>query len=198
MKATWLIALLLFPAGAGARDKATDRDRPLAWRTEVLPRDHGRLHNWRQAWMEGIEAARSGGAADRLAAEGALLDPDAALNDPAAPDGLYRCRTIKLGGSGTGFRQDPPVPSRIEKGRFTELEGVQRIDGYLWRFDGVKLLLLGAVAVGDDHSALPYGRDEQRDVLGFLERIGPKRWRIAIPHPAWEARETVVELTPAG
>nr|WP_243843431.1 DUF4893 domain-containing protein [Sphingomonas vulcanisoli] len=179
-----------------ARDTAADRDKPYAWRGAVLPRDHSRLHNWRQAWLEALDAARAGGAGDKVAAEGALLDPDAAQNDPAVPDGAYRCRTIKLGG-GRPYLEEPPVPCRIADGHFAELEGQQRIAGNFWRFDGVRLLLLGALALGEERGAWPYGRDEQRDVLAFFERLGPHRWRLTIPHPAWEAKLTVIELTPA-
>lgn len=197
VRAVAVLLIALVPIAAAARDKIAERDRPLGWRTEVQPRDHIRLHNWRQAWLEGLNAARAGGAADKIAAEGALLDPDVAQNDPAAPEGAYRCRTIKLGAGGKGYLEEAPVPCRIEKGRFTELGGVQRVDGYFWRYDGVRLLLLGATSVGDERGTMPYGRDQQRDVIGFFERIGPKRWRLAMPHPAWEARETIVELVPA-
>jgi hypothetical protein len=34
---------------------------------------------------------------------------------------------------------------------------------------------------------MQYGRDEDRDVAGFVERIGPNRWRLVMPYPHFES-----------
>ncbi|HEU4704481.1 MAG TPA: DUF4893 domain-containing protein, partial [Sphingomicrobium sp.] len=41
-----------------------------------------------------------------------------------------------------------------------------------------------------------YGRDKERDVAGFVERIGPDRWRLLMPRPHFESRIDVLELVP--
>ena len=45
---------------------------------------------------------------------------------------------------------------------------------------------------------MDYGTDAQRNVAGIVERVGPRRWRIALPHPAFESIIDVIELIPAG
>jgi hypothetical protein len=44
---------------------------------------------------------------------------------------------------------------------------------------------------------MQYGRDRERDVAGYVERIGPKRWRLLMPAPHFESRTDVMELVPA-
>jgi hypothetical protein len=50
--------------------------------------------------------------------------------------------------------------------------------------------------LGDENRALQYGQDEQRDVAGYLERIGPARWRLVMPKPHFESQLDVIELVP--
>jgi hypothetical protein len=45
---------------------------------------------------------------------------------------------------------------------------------------------------------MQYGRDSERDVAGYVERIGPNRWRLIMPRPAFESVMDVMELVPAG
>ena len=43
---------------------------------------------------------------------------------------------------------------------------------------------LEAVADAEDEAAVPvYGRRPERDQVGVMERIGPRRWRLALPFP---------------
>ena len=39
---------------------------------------------------------------------------------------------------------------------------------------------------------------ECSDVAGYVERIGPNRWRLVMPAPAFESKLDVLELTPGG
>ena len=77
---------------------------PSAWRAIATRDDRQRLSNWRKAWVKALAKARPRHQA-QIAAEGPLLDPDAALPDPAPPTGDYRCRTIKLGARGPPRRR---------------------------------------------------------------------------------------------
>jgi hypothetical protein len=45
---------------------------------------------------------------------------------------------------------------------------------------------------------MQYGRDQERDVAGFVERIGPNRWRMLLPRPHFESQIDVMELVPIG
>jgi len=51
--------------------------------------------------------------------------------------------------------------------------------------------------LGDEREARQYGQDETRDIAAFVERIGPSRWRMVMPRPAFESQVDVVELVPA-
>ena len=51
--------------------------------------------------------------------------------------------------------------------------------------------------LGDESRATQYGVDRDRDIAGFVERIGPKRWRLVMPRPHFESVTDVMELVPA-
>jgi hypothetical protein len=57
-------------------------------------------------------------------------------------------------------------------------------------------IFLGTLMLGDEARALDYGTDPQRDMAGIVERIGPNRWRIVFPRPAFESIVDVMELVP--
>ena len=61
----------------------------------------------------------------------------------------------------------------------------------------MRLVFLGTLALGDETRAMQYGQDETRDVAGYLERIGPQRWRLVMPYPHFESLTDVMELVPA-
>ena len=139
-----------------------------------------------------------------IAAEGALLEPDAALPGPAMPDGDYRCRVTKLGAKSAGLLDYVAYPAffcridRHPRGQsLTKLSGSQRYVGLILPGDALRQVFLGTLVLGDETSALNYGRDRERDVAGFVERIGPARWRLLMPRPHFESQIDVLELVPA-
>jgi len=173
------------------------------WHSVVTSDDRIRLRDWRQSFLDALaEAEKSGHAAD-IAREGALLEPDAALADGSIPNGLYRCRTIKLGAKPPGtlsYVTFPPSRCEIrQEGKrqmFARLTGPQRQIGTIFPSDGLRQVFLGTLVVGDETRAQHYGTDDQRNVAGYIERIGPNRWRMVIPSPSFESRLDVVELVP--
>ena len=92
------------------------------------------------------------------------------------------------------------TPAAPERGiqSFTKLGGSQRIVGLVFSGDAMRQVLLGTLALGDEQRAMQYGQDETRDVAGFIERIGPNRWRLVMPEPHFESRLDVMELVPSG
>jgi hypothetical protein len=48
----------------------------------------------------------------------------------------------------------------------------------------------------DETRPLEYGLDATRDMVGAVQRIGDKRWRLILPYPRFESVMDVVELTP--
>jgi hypothetical protein len=59
-----------------------------------------------------------------------------------------------------------------------------------------RAVFLGAVSWGTDETAMAYGAKPDRSQAGVLERIGPKRWRLALPWPEYESRLDLIELRP--
>jgi hypothetical protein len=173
-----------------------------AWREVASDTDESRLRNWRRSFVDALADANRTNAAD-VAREGALLDPDAALAIRPLPNGMYRCRVIKLGAKGEGnlnFVAYPAFSCRVrperDLQRLTKLSGSQRYVGLLFPGDAIHQVFLGTLALGDERRAMQYGEDDKRDVAGFLERIGPDRWRLLMPEPHFESKLDVMELVP--
>jgi hypothetical protein len=81
--------------------------------------------------------------------------------------------------------------------QFAKLTGSQRQVGSIFPGDALRQVFLGTLVLGDEARAMQYGRDTQRDVAGFVERIGPNRWRLIMPRPHFESQMDVMELVPS-
>ena len=197
MRTLLLTASLLI--GACATTSATPPTQ--GWQQAATDNDRARLRDWRTAFARALEQAKAGGHAVDIEREGALLRPDAALGGPI-PNGDYRCRTIKVGAKTEGLLNYIAYPAfrcRIEHGkaqRFTKLTGSQRQVGLIYPADQLRSVFLGTVALGDETQAYQYGVDAQRDVAGWVERIGERRWRLVMPYPHYESTLDVIELIP--
>ena len=174
------------------------------WRQVVTADDRGRLRDWRSTFTGALGAARKSGHSAEIAREGALLEPDAALGGGSIANGAYRCRVIKLGAKAAGMLDYVSYPSftceiRAERDLqiFAKLNGSQRPVGLLFPGDAIRQVFLGTLVLGDERRALQYGQDETRDVAGFVERIGPDRWRLVMPRPHFESQLDVMELVPS-
>jgi hypothetical protein len=197
-------ALLLALAGCAVMQPQTEivRTPSADWRRIATDADRDRLRSWRDAFTSALADARSAGHSADVAREGALLDPDAALGGPI-PDGNYRCRVIKLGSKSAGmlaFTAYPYFACRVGQGRlqsFAKLTGSQRQVGTIFPGDQLRQVFLGTLMLADEGRAMVYGVDRERDVAGFVERIGPTRWRLVMPWPAFESKLDVMELVPA-
>ena len=173
------------------------------WRAVATDNDRARLRDWRTAFVSALTAARASGHADDIAREGALLDPDAAAGGPI-PNGTYRCRVIKIGAKSPGMLDYVAYPAfacRVQQqGKlqaFAKLDGSQRQAGIIFPNDQLRGVFLGTLMLGDESRAMQYGVDQDRDVAGFVERIGPNRWRLVMPRPHFESIVDVMELVPA-
>jgi hypothetical protein len=173
------------------------------WRRVATDDDRARLRGWRSAWVEALARARAGGAGEPLARDPELFDPDRALPRAALPAGDYRCRTIKVGAKQPGMLDYVAYPAFrcrvVEEGRvdgLAKLTGSQRQMGRLYEDTDARQVFLGTLVLGDETRPMAYGRDRQRDVAGFVERIGPARWRLVLPYPRFESVVDVVELVP--
>lgn len=200
--------LLAIALGLGACNAITQpavmiADWTDAWKSAATPTDRARLRDWRTGLVDALAAARKAGHGADIAREGSLLDPDAALGNAAIPNGTYRCRVIKLGAKSEGLLDYVSYPAftcvvSAERGlqRLEKRSGSQRYVGLIFPNDSLRLVFLGTLVLGDEQRAMQYGQDEDRDIAGFIERIGPARWRLLMPRPHFESRTDVMELVP--
>lgn len=194
-------AMMDAPTGSISRQEAIGSDD---WHDVATEADRQRIRGWWTAWRDALASARAGGHGAAVAAEGALLMPDAALPNPHLPPGDYLCRTIKVGAraaQGLAYVAYPRFRCRVDAEQdifsFTKLTGSQRQVGLIFDDDERHKIFLGTLMLGDEVRALDYGSDPQRDVAGLIERIGPNRWRLVMPRPAFESIVDVIELVPA-
>ena len=174
------------------------------WRSAATSGDRVRLREWRSAFTRALAAARAAGHGREIDTEGALLLPDAALAGPI-PNGDYRCRVIKLGARTAGlldFIAYPAFDCRVQQEKalqgFAKLGGSQRPIGLIFPAEPMRQVFLGTLVLGDEVRAMQYGRDPDRDLAGWVERVGERRWRMVLPSPRFESLTDVIELVPAG
>jgi hypothetical protein len=174
------------------------------YKQAISENDRVRLRDWRKTFETALADARKSNATD-VAREGVLLEPDSALAGPAIPEGMYDCRVIKLGAKEPGNLNYVAYPSflcRIHAQRtlqrLTKLSGSQRYVGLIFPGDAIHNVFIGTLVLGDEMRALQYRQDQDRDVVGYVERIGPNRWRLVMPQPHFESRLDVMELVPQG
>ncbi|WP_158703124.1 DUF4893 domain-containing protein [Allosphingosinicella vermicomposti] len=170
------------------------------WRVQATEDDRDRLRRWRSAFVEGLTQARAEGHGAAIAAEGALLDPDAAIPFVDIPPGDYRCRTLKVGGAYLSYVAYPYFNCRIHKAdgkmHFTTLDGSQRPIGILYPDGDTRRIFLGTLQLGDEQRSFRYGDDRERDMAGILDRLDERRWRLLLPYPRFESTIDVIEIVP--
>lgn len=200
------IALAVAAAGCTTIEQPTRMipQTTINWQEVASEKDRLRLGDWRKAFVGALGAARLAGHGVEIAREGVLLEPDAALGGGPIPNGLYRCRVIKLGAKSEGlldYVSYPPFVCRIEPQngiqKFSKLTGSQRQVGLIFPGDVMRQVFLGTLVLGDEQGAMQYEQDEMRNVAGYVERIGPNRWRLIMPRPHFESQLDVMELVPA-
>ncbi len=208
--ASQFLPLLLLAGLAGCATKEACPPSTLAgqagqpgWRDVITDPDHGRLRGWRRALVDSLATARSSGNGAQIDAEGQLLDPDISLDGATPPVGFYRCRVIKLGGKGDNHHSFIAYPAHRCQVRpsgssykLVDLDGLQRPSGRLYPDGPSRSVFLGTMILGDEMKPIGYGRDPDRDMVGAVQRVGDKRWRMLMPYPAWESTMDVMELVP--
>ena len=206
MRSALLLSLLLAVSGCSVVQQpiAMIPDWSRDWHQVATSKDRERLRDWRKDFVAAVDAARKAGHGAEIDREGVLLQPDAALGGGPIPNGSYSCRAIKVGAKSAGmldFVTYPPFVCRIRQEKdlqgFAKLTGSQRPVGLIFPGDIMRQVFLGTLVLGDEREAMQYGQDASRDVAGYVERIGPSRWRLVMPAPAFESQLDVMELVPA-
>jgi len=192
----FLVLGLALAAATGAVAVAASAD----WRRDATQLDQRRFARLDEAWSVALASARNNRHGRELAALNGLADPRLRLPRPEPAPGEYRCRTVKLGGPAAllpyvaygWFRcrvdLSPGGDLTIRK-----LTGSQRTWGNLYPVSRTRLVYLGAEAWGAER-AVRYRQNPERDQVGAFERIGPRRYRLAMPFPKRESDLDLMEL----
>ncbi len=198
-----ILVLAALAACSQARPVTASTPVALDWKRVVTSADMDRIKAWRTAFVRALDDAKARGNQAKIASEGALLDPDAAIGGAGPAAGEYRCRVIKIGTKSPAMPAYTVYPGFActvsdegEVMSFTKTDGSQRPVGLIFPGDGLRQIFLGTMMLGDETRAMEYGRDTTRDMAGAVERIGTKRWRLILPYPNFESVMDVIELIP--
>lgn len=168
------------------------------WTTIATPGDRARLAALGDSWTRARSAVPRR-LAGRIAAEGALLDPAAALDLPALSPGSYRCRLVRLGGR-AGYASFAPDFCYVDGNgaglSFTKQTGTTLPGGWLHPDGDRRQVFLGTMRTTPAQIAPPYGTNPARDVAGVVERVGPLRWRLVMTRAGQGAILDLYELVP--
>ena len=178
--------------------------KPATWHAAIRPDDRTRLLGLWPAWTTAKAAAVEHGKTAEWIALGRLADPAPAAAGEWPVAGAYRCRVVKLGARVPGqpdiapTRDFPCTVTVDDDGTigFAGRNAFQTSSGRLYP-DGERMVFLGAMTLGGDMSRFKYGADPDRNLVGVLERIGPARWRLALPWPRFQSTLDVVDIVPA-
>jgi len=157
------------------------------WRTQAAPGDVALIDSLSARWDQALARARSARLGGRVAAQGALLDPKAALPRAAPAPGPYACRALRFSPAGPKTRWEEAkgffcfVGAETEGPSLTVDGGPRRLGGYLAEEKGGRRLILLGAGRGKGGPLRAYGEDPAGDLVGSLERVGDFRYRLAVP-----------------
>ena len=173
------------------------------WQEQASRFDAQRLSRLDESRAKGLDEASRGAPAADLAAIHSVLGAEAVDASSSPLGGIWRCRTIKLGGI------TPDVVygwfrCRISlKGGapyFEKLTGSQRTSGFLYP-QGGGFVYLGASYVTGEKPHRYSGNGAQAgasatpdDQIGLLSRLSDSRARLELPYPRLESTFDVIEL----
>ena len=179
-------------------------DEPQEWQRVATTADQDKIGRVAAAWSDALADARKAGFSKQVGAEGALLDPNAALPRASPPPGAYNCRLVKLGSQSPrskAFTAYKPffcfVGVNGDQLSITKSGGSRRPGGYLFETDkSGRFIFLGSEALGTEEAPLAYGENPARNMAGLFERYGDFRYRLVVPWPREESKLDVFELIP--
>lgn len=165
---------------------------PKEWDGIARPTDQALIAGLPQRWSRALAMVPRRSVA-ALRREGALVQPEAALEAPTPPPGPYHCRLVRFGGRGGVTTYKPDfcyVEARDGRLAFTKQTGTNRPRGWLYEDTDKRRILLGTTGQGS------YGDAPSQDVSGVFERVSSFRWRLTLTRAGRGASLDVYELVP--
>jgi hypothetical protein len=160
--------------------------------------DATRLKSYETVRAEAISEAKAGGTAKDLSVlEAVLSGTPRSFHGNFSPVGLWKCRTLKLGGL-LPLTVYPRFKCRISDDgsgwRLEKLSGSQRSSGRLYDDGDTRLIYLGTLHYGEEKPR-SYGDDPERDQVAYVFRPSENRLRLEFPLPKYESKLDILELT---
>ena len=182
--------LILFAAFSLAACATTPRPTVTDWRVVATDNDRERLRDWRTAFVKALDQARAAVIRPKSSTKARCWSPTPHSARYLFPTAAINARVIKVGAKSKGMLDyiaypafDCRISQQGELQSFYKLTGSQRHTGLLYSADPMRQAFLGTLVLGDENRALQYGRDQERDLAGWVERVGDNRWRLILPYP---------------
>jgi hypothetical protein len=173
------------------------------WQDQASRFDIDRLAHLEDSRAKGLSEAEGGAPQADLLAIHSVLDTEAVAGSPGSFAGIWRCRTMLLGGM-TPDRIYSWFRCRISERDgalyFEKLNGSQRTSGYLYP-EGPGYVYLGASYVTGEKPHAYSGNGAAAgsvatpdDQIGVLSLLSDGRARLELPYPVQESSFDVIEL----
>jgi hypothetical protein len=163
----------------------------------LTPLDKERLAKLDATVTSALAEARAGGSREDVAIlDAALAGTPLPLAEGYDPNGAWKCRTIKAGGS-LPLTVYPWFACRIsEDGAGWQLEkltGSQRTRGMFYTLSATRLAYLGSFYVNGE-TPRAYGKDPKSDQVAVVERRGKNRLVFLFPAPYYESKLDILVM----
>ncbi|MGD9738739.1 MAG: DUF4893 domain-containing protein [Bauldia sp.] len=189
-----LAALVAVPASSLAQTPPAEWVADKTWQAIVTPFDADRLLNMAETRAGALQEAAV--AAD-FAEVVELADAPTAYSGLDDILGVWRCRTIKLGGllPLTIYSYFACEIGRDANGYFiAKTTGSQRFTGRLYLGDMPGELVFVGAGHYTGEQPLAYDADPERNEVGVLRQLGPGWLVLELPKPIFESNHDLIEF----
>lgn len=159
--------------------------------------DKARLAKLDATAAAALAEARAGGAKPDVALlDAALAGTPLPLAEGYDPNGTWKCRTMKAGGT-LPLTVYPWFTCRISEDgagwQFEKLTGSQRSKGSFYTLSAKRLAYLGAGYVAGE-APRAYGQDAKENQVAIVERRGKNRLVFLFPAPQYESKLDILVM----
>ena len=163
----------------------------------LTPFDKERLAKVEETVALALAEARAGGSKEDVTILDAALAGNALpLAEGYDPNGTWKCRTIKAGGT-LPLTVYPWFACRISEDgagwQMEKLTGSQRTKGMVYTLSASKLAYLGAGYVNGEKPRV-YGQDEKENQVAIVERRAENKLVFLFPAPQYESKLDILVL----
>ena len=163
----------------------------------LTPFDKERLANIDTTVASALAEARAGGTKEDIATlDAAVSGTPLPLAEGYDPNGTWKCRTIKAGGT-LPLTVYPWFACRISEDgagwQMEKLTGSQRTKGMFYTLSATRLAYLGAGYVTGEKPRV-YGQDAKENQVAIVERRAKNKLVFLFPAPQYESKLDILVM----